>query len=211
MPKPSEGQVALGGLFLFAFWVFVVLPFLVPLLGTSVFAQESAPPTCVKEHSAFYCFMQDQGGALGAVGTLLAVLAALGIALWQWSLENDRRRSEQLDLIRAIRIEAERLRMLATYRKQMVERMKPSHTLVDEQHVEAFKIYTAILREGRGASALPQGFKTKAMELIIKVDELNSIIESRSPFGILSYDDLESGLNPVIKIADELENQSAPK
>jgi hypothetical protein len=159
-------------------------------------------PQCWREHSACYCFFQDQGGSLGAAATFAAVLVALFLPLY---LERRSNRGRARNLIRSLRIEADRWRTLATDRLYVLNAHHDDALRTRDQRYESMKIFTiGSMREGPGMADLPHELNTSAQQLIAHVDKLNSLVEARGPLGALHEEEVRKALELIVKSADEI-------
>ena len=183
--------------------------------------------------ASLFDFFKDQGSSLGAVATFLAVIVALGIgsrqikaakavgdkqvnAVWtqvQQAEQTNRedRQRRRLDLLHALGIEANRIKVLAEDRLQVATpRITLSASLSREERGEAFMIYTTtVMRDSAGISELPGSLLTPIFKLLASVDRLNSIIQVKSKFGQLEWNELIAHLETISDRSNEVIEQLA--
>ncbi len=180
-----------------------------------------------------YDLLKDQGSALGALATFLAVLAALGIGRRQSrdaqtvgdkqvaalheqmrQLAEDQaneKKIRQKDLLHALSIEAARIKLLAEDRLVVaLPQLGLSTSLSRDDRAEAFLIYTTdVMRNSAGISELPGSLLSPCTALIAAVDHLNSIIGVRARFGQLGWRALVDALRAIVPRADAILTQGA--
>jgi len=182
-----------------------------------------------------YDFFKDQGGAFGAGATLLAVIVAFWISLYQThsakkesdrqisalkeqidqtaALEKERNAARQRDLIRALRIDAARIRFLADHRLSFASLQSPASlaNLVfgRPNFHEAFKIYTTGLMQGSGIAQFEAPLTSCIADCLASLEQLNSLIEVRIGLGqLLDWPELIKALEKVRESADSVLTQT---
>jgi hypothetical protein len=180
-----------------------------------------------------YDFFRDQGSALGAVATFAAVIVALAIGRKQsrdakavgdaqvsavheqmLQLQNDHaneKRLRQGDLLRALTIEALRIKSLAQDRLDVARpQLSTASSLSRDDRAEAFLIFTTdVLRSSAGISELPGALLAPCTALVGAVDHLNSIIGVRPKFGQLGWSATVEALEAIVHQADNVLTQVA--
>ncbi len=182
-----------------------------------------------------YEFFKDQGSALGAVATFLAVITAFRISSNQTrsakeesdrqicalkeqidqtaALEKERNAAHQRDLIRALGIDAARIRFLADHRLSFAS-IQSQASLVNlatgrPNFHDAFKIYTTGLMQGSGIAQFEAPLTSCIADCLASLEQLNSLIDVKIGLGqLLDWPELIKALEKVRERADNVLTQT---
>jgi hypothetical protein len=181
-----------------------------------------------------YDFFKDQGSAFT---TFLAVIAALGISIYQTrsarkesdrqiralkaqidqtaALEKERNAAHQRDLVWALGIEAARLRALA-YDRLSVASLQSEASLGNlvqgnPKFHDAFKIHTtSLMQHGQGIAQFDAPLTSSISACLASVDQLNSLIDVKIGFGQFRvWKELIAALEKVRENADTVLTHTA--